>query len=75
MKSVISKLNINYRDSIISQETESYLHTVSYRITEDLFLITIINKSNYRSNVKRSAQKYLIKILKSKYLRVLNRST
>ncbi len=33
----------------------SYLHTVSCKIITDLFLITVINKSNCRLNIKRSA--------------------
>ncbi len=53
----------------------SYLRTVSYEITIDLFLITVINKSNCRLDIKRSAQEYLIEVLKSKCSRMLKKST
>jgi len=32
-----------------------YLYTLSYKVIIDLFLIIIINKSNYRLSIKRSA--------------------
>jgi len=59
----------------VSQETESHLRAVSYKTIIDLFLIIIINKSNYRLDIKRSAWECLIEALRSKCLRVFKRST
>jgi len=33
----------------------SHLHTVSCKVIADLFMIIIINKSNYKLNIKKSA--------------------
>ena len=75
MESVISRLDTNYRGSTVGQETGSHLRTLSYETTTDLFLITIINKSNYRSSIKRSAQECLTEALRNKCSRVLKKST
>ncbi len=55
MESATDRLGINCRDSTVGQGTESHLRTISCEATIDLFLITVINKSNYKTNIKRSA--------------------
>ncbi len=75
MEPAISRLDTNYQDSAEGQGIRSHLRTLSCEATADLFLIAMINKSNCRLNIKRSAQECLIEALRSKYLRIFNRST